>query len=292
MAALGITLYSVLTLARVAVWTEPIHFWSDILRKALHLAGSGPVTAAELGRVTDFRSVPTTPLVSLVRAYESEGRNEEADRISALLDRGVGGGHEESQLALARQDIDARRWEEAVRRLRPIAEGRSLLAPQAMIWMGVAESGRGNQEASRQWVDRAVEYFRKTGQPATDAYFSLGAAEFNKGSYAAAVEWYRLAQRESPREARVAFFLGRALEESGNLTEAMALYRRIADGELTVLAGGQVTVADATLQMAVTAEKLGRPQEAVGYLEETLRRAPNHPQREAILAAMETLRRK
>ena len=41
-------LYTVLAVARIGVWTDPVLLWSDALRKQMDLGGSGPVTAAEL----------------------------------------------------------------------------------------------------------------------------------------------------------------------------------------------------------------------------------------------------
>ena len=43
--------------------------------------------------------------------------------------------------------------------------------------------------------------------------------------------------------------------------------------------------------MAVIAERLGRPKEAVERFEEALRRSPDHPRREAIRAKIKDLRR-
>jgi cytochrome c-type biogenesis protein CcmH/NrfG len=42
--------------------------------------------------------------------------------------------------------------------------------------------------------------------------------------------------------------------------------------------------------MGVAAKKLGRTQEAIGYLEEALRLSPDHPKRNAVLAEIATLR--
>jgi tetratricopeptide (TPR) repeat protein len=289
-AALVIGLYSYLTIARTSLWTSRVNLWSDVVRKALHLGGSGPVAASELGRVTSLPSAATSPIISLIRAYESEGKDAEAQSISGLMSRTGGRSTEESELALAQKDIDAGRLEEGLRRLRPISEGRSWIAPMATLWIGVAESRMGNEEASQGAFRLAVEKYRQTGQPATDAFFAVGTMELNKGNYAKAVEWYRQAHRESPHEAKSAFFLGRALANSGNPTEAMQLFKRIAAGGLPILAGSQFTMPDVYVQMGVAAQKLGNNQEAIGYWEEVLRRAPDHPEREAILAGVAALR--
>jgi tetratricopeptide (TPR) repeat protein len=44
-------LYTVLAVARIGVWTDPVLLWSDALRKQMDLGGSGAVTAAELHRI-------------------------------------------------------------------------------------------------------------------------------------------------------------------------------------------------------------------------------------------------
>jgi len=139
------------------------------------------LTANELGLVTNLPTATTGPTVSLIRAYEAEGKEAEAGRISALLSRTGGGSTEESELALAQKDLDAARPQEALRRLQPISNGRSWIAPMATLWIGVAESRMGNEEASQQAFRRAIEQYRQTGQPATDALFGIGTMELNEG---------------------------------------------------------------------------------------------------------------
>ena len=289
-AALTIGLYSYMTVARTTVWTSRVELWSDVVRKALHLGGSGPVTSGELGLVTTLPTAITGPIISLTRAYEAEGKEAEAGRISAMLSRSGGGSTEEKELALAQKDIEAGRFTEAIQRLQPVSDGRSWIAPMATLWIGAAESRMGNEAAARASFQRAIEKYRQTGQPATDAHFAIGTMELNKGHYAKAEEWFRLATRESPHEAKSTFFLGRALVQGGNPTEAMQLFKRIAAGELPILSGSQFTMPDVYVQLGVAAQKLGRNQEAIGYWEEALRRAPDHPEREAILAGIKSLR--
>jgi tetratricopeptide (TPR) repeat protein len=289
-AALLIGLYSALTVARIGVWTSGVRLWSDVLRKQLHLGGSGPLTASALGGEPVRRLLEPGPLVSLRRAYESEGNLAEAERIADVLDRLGGHGDEHSEMKLAREDIAAGRFEEAVRRLRPVAGGKTWFAPLAMFRIGVAQDRMGKVEASRESFRRAMELYRERGQPATDAYFEVGTMEYLRGNYAKAAQWYRLAHRESPREANAAFHLGLALEEGGNPREALELYKQIADGDLIIPPYSRFTIADVYLQMGVATQKLRRPEEAIGYFEEVLRRSPNHPKRAAILAQISALR--
>ena len=148
----------------------------------------------------------------------------------------------------------------------------------------------GNEEASQQTFQLAIEKYRQTGQPITDALFAIGTMELNKGHYAKAEGWFRRATHESPHEAKSAFFLGRALVQGGHPDEAMQLFKRIAAGELPILSGSQFTMPDVYVQLGVAAQKLGHNQEAIGYWEEALRRAPDHPERDAILAGIKSLR--
>jgi len=84
--------------------------------------------------------------------------------------------------------------------------------------------------------------------------------------------------------------LGRALEESGDVKGAMALYQRVVSGELSLLADSQFQLSDVYLQMAVAAEKLGQQGDAIRYFDEVLKRAPNDPRRVAIQAHVDSLR--
>jgi tetratricopeptide (TPR) repeat protein len=158
------------------------------------------------------------------------------------------------------------------------------------MWIGLAEGQLGNPEAGRQTILRGVELYRKTGQPATDGLLSVGGIEFNRGNYADAATWYGLAVRETPREAGPNYLFARALEEQGKLQEAMAIYQRIASGELPILAGSTVTLFDVYLQMGSVEQKQGRLREAVPYAEEALRRSPNPAKKEEVRIWVESLR--
>jgi len=287
-----LALYSYLTVQRIGVWTSPIALWSDTLRTDLALGGSGPVTAMDLRGATDLRAAPTVAIQSLQHAYENAGQQDEAARIGELMGGRAIGGSEEREMAVARDDLDAGRYDDAIAKLKPISEGGTWLAPQATIWIGVAQNRKGDLDASKQTLDHAIELYRKSGQPATDAYFGIGAMEFNKGNYAKALDWYRLAFQESPREAKAAFYLARCLEETGKTAEAMQIYKRIASGELPILTGAQFGIPDVYSQMEAIAEREGRTQEAIGYLEDILRVAPNHPQRAAVEARLKDLQAK
>ena len=243
-----------------------------------------------MGGLDNRRFVDPQPLISLQQAYESIGNTAEAERIRGVMDRVRSDGDVINEMRSVRKVLTAGRYEEALRRLKPIAEGKSWFAPLALFRMSVAEEALGNVEASRNAMRGAIALYRAHGQPATDAYFEAGTSAYLKHDFVRAAEWYRLAFRESPNDANVALHLGLALEETDRRLEATQLYERIIRGDLFILPGGKLTISDVSLQMAVAMEKLGRPREAIGYLEGVLRRFPDHPKRQAILNEIATLR--
>ena len=289
-AVLTIGVYSALTVDRIGVWTSGVRLWSDVLRKQLDITGSGPLTTAEIERAPVRQLVDSNPIVSLIREYESAGNRDEAARLAAFLNRGRGGDQAGGEMLLARADLEAGRWAEAARRLRPLAEGTSWSAPQALVWLSVAEDRLGDAETARQTLAQGLDRYRQTGQPPTDALLDVGIIEFGKGNFPKAVELFSAAYVASPSEAKAAFFLGRSLEETAKLEEALALYARIARGELKILPQSQFTLADVYLEMAVVEERLGRRADALGHFEETLRLAPEHSKRDLIRARIEALR--
>jgi tetratricopeptide (TPR) repeat protein len=289
-AALVIGLYSASTVARIGVWTSGLNLWSDVLRKQLNLGGSGPVTAGELSSLDSRRFVDPRPLICLRQAYDSMGNTAEAERLGSIRDRVRGGGDVINEMRFAREDLTAGRIEDALRRLKPIAEGKTLFAPLALFRMAVAEEELGDDESSRDTMRRALALYREHGQSAIAAYMEAGTTEYLRLKFSKAAEWYRLAYRESPSDADAAFHLGLALEEIGNRPEAIQLYKKIVAGDLIISPTSKITITDVYLQMGVAAEKLGHLREALGYFEETLRRSPNHPRRKAIQDRIAALR--
>jgi tetratricopeptide (TPR) repeat protein len=287
---LVVGLYTTLTVARVEVWTNRVDLWSDAIRKELGLGDSGPVAADDLARAGALKPGSASLVVNLAQAYEVSGRDAEGRRISEILRRSGGGQGLENLMTLAQEDLAAGRNQEAIDRLRPVAAGATWLSPLATMWIGLAEDRLGQGEAARRTIQRGVEQYRKTGQPATDGLFSIGSMEFNRGQYGKAVEWYGQAARESPRDAKVVYHYARALEESGSLSEAFEQYRRIADGGLTIVQGSTFTLFDVFLQMAAVSEKQGRLTDAIRYCEEAIRRSPEDPRRPQVEGAIATLK--
>ncbi len=291
LAVLTIVLYSALTIARVEIWTSRVKLWSDVVRKEYHLGGSGPVTAAELGRIPSLLSKSTAPINGLVGAYAADGNASESKAIMALVTRGAGRGDLESEWMAAVQALKEGRADEALRRLQPIASGGTWVSPRATIYMGMAQDRMGDTLASEQTFQRGLELYRKTGQPPTEAFSAIGGMYFGRGNYPRAAEWYRRARQASPKDATVAYNLGRALEEGGDVTEAMSLYNQIVNGGIPVSARDLVTVPDVYCEMGRVADKLGNRPEAIAYFEKVLQLAPGYPQREGILARIDYLRK-
>ena len=290
-ALLVIALYSAMTVARIGTWTSSIALWSDVLRKDLGLPGSGPVRAADLQGAPHLDLVASGPLMGLVHAYMWSGNQAEADAISKAISGGATGATtEDTQMAEAQKAFNEGRLEDALKGFQALSVGKTWLVPLATVWTGVVEKWMGRDEDSRRSIQLGIDRYHRTGQPATEGLITAGTAAFTKRNYPQAVEWYRMAQQESPTEAKTAFHLGRAMEEAGDVNGAMVLYKRVARGELTLLADSQFTLIDVYLQMAVAAQKLEHYDEARGYFEEVLRRAPNHPKRAAIQAEIDTLR--
>lgn len=290
LALIVVVLYSALTFARIDLWTSRVRLWSDVVRKELHLRGSGPVRADDLAPVTNIRNAASTPIMSLARAYETGGDGEEGQRISTLLNAGSGGAGAEGPMTLAQQDLREGRPAEAIRRLQPIAASGSWLSPLATMWMGVAQGRMGQRDVGHQTILQGVELYRKSGQPATDGLLSVGSMAFNREEYAEAETWYRLAVEQSPREGNPKYYLARDLEAQGKLPEALALYKRIARGEVPILAGSMFTLVDVYLQMGGVEQRLGNLKGAIACGEEVLRLSPNHPKKEEVRAWIAYLR--
>jgi len=288
--AAAIVLYAGLTFARIGIWTNSITLWSDTLRRELHLPGSGPVTSQDFQGRGDLGSSAGGPLMSLVESYRTAGMKAAADSLQEIHDRIAGGGGEYTVLADARKDLDAGNYDAVITRLKPLAENEgSWIAPDALLLVGVAQSHLGQAAASEQSIQRAFALSKAKGRPATDGYLTLGSMEFRAKNFPKAIEWYRAAYRESNQDAKAAFHLGRALEESGQFDEAMGLYQRIAKGELPILPESQFTMYDVLLQMAVAAERMGKPQDAIADFQRAIQLQPNDARRPAIEAQITAL---
>ncbi|MHC4504612.1 MAG: tetratricopeptide repeat protein, partial [Planctomycetota bacterium] len=279
-AACAVAVYSALSVARIGAWTNEITLWSDCLRKQNGLAGSGPVTVREL-RTKGLRAiVDARPLIRLARAYERAGDRAESSAIMAA----AGSFPRTAEMAgeteaLARGDIAAGRYDEAIAKLRPVAEGRAWRAPRAWTWIGVAHEKKGEPGKARAAHEKALGLYRESGRSGADALLALGRVAYQADDFEGAAERYRQARSEAPRgDPRPAFFLGRSLEESGRVKEAYRLYEEAAASEGRVPPNVVFGFADVYMQMGVAAEKLGRAGEAIRHLEKALELAPRHRQ--------------
>jgi tetratricopeptide (TPR) repeat protein len=288
-----VLLYSALTAARIGVWTNPVLLWSDTLRKQLDLSGSGPVTAEEIDGA-DVKALPAPRTATwLVDAYRLQNRHDEAEALLTWIRRrqkGPGEDEESYDIQLARLDIAAGRYEDAIDRLRLLAEGNTWLAPIALGWIGVASEKNNNFQAARAAYAKALQLYRKTGRPATPAILELARMEFGAQRFDEAAKWYAMAHEEDPTDPRAVLFLGVSLEEMGKLEKAYRLYEQTLELEGKTPPGIHFNFADVHYQMGVCAEKLGRSRESMEHLEEVLRRAPDHRYQEAIRLKIKNLR--
>jgi tetratricopeptide (TPR) repeat protein len=229
-------------------------------------------------------------------AYERAGRSEEGRALIAAL----GDLPEESRrdlsvvLYFAQLDVEAGRYDEAVHKLRPVAEQDTALSPSAWSWIGAAYQGKGEIGEARAAYEKALDSYHRSGRPGTRAMLGLGMIEMEARRLEEAALWFRRACEEAiPNDPRPVFNLGLTLEKMGHLEEAHRLC-----GESLALEGRvpptirlDFTIfTDMYLEMGIIAEKLGRTEEAVRHFEEALRRSPDHPQREGIVSKIRDLR--
>ncbi len=206
-----VALYTVLTVGRIGVWKSELDIWSDAVRKQVGLRGSGPLALREI------RGRKVSGIFSLLKvqdAYKRAGKQNEAGAFMALIvklaEKTAVGNH--ASIRLAQRNIEAGRYDDAIRRLRPVAEQGKFEAAAAWFLIGEAHRGKGEREKARAAYEKAVERYRASGR-------------------------------------------------SG-------------------------------VNLAIIEEKLGHVEGAIRHLEEVLRLAPDHPQREAIRAKIKDLRRR
>jgi tetratricopeptide (TPR) repeat protein len=287
-----VVLYSALTIARIGVWTEPVLLWSDVLRKQYGFPGSGPVGPREVrGFVTREKRLPDGKVLnSLAWSYRRSGEERSAEELFSLLEGHRSRTREGAELSVAGRAIEAGRYDEAIDVLAPVAEGDTWPAADAWRMIGRAQAGKGDLEGARESFRKAVDLLKERGRPPTHALLDLGGAEYRAGNYERAAEAYRRLSESAPTDPRGVFYRGLALERLGRVAEAYELY------EATLKLRGETPptfefdFADVRKQMALAAEKIGRPEAAARHFEECLRLRPDHPEREAIRAKIGWLR--
>jgi tetratricopeptide (TPR) repeat protein len=291
-AAGTIALYAALTVSRIGVWDSPVCLWSDAVRKQLGLRGSGPLAVCELEgqRLSDL-----TPLMRLQEAYMLEGRHEDANAIMEALGEVPEDLKRGNELPFAKREIDAGRYDDAIRILRPVVELGRWRAAEAWAWIGKAHLGKGESQEARLACEKAVDLGRKSGRKGAremvGAMIELGTIEFKARRFQRAAEWYRRSRGEAaPNNPRPVFNLALALEKLGQHEEAYRLCEEALQLEGRVPATIIFDFSDVHLEAGILAEKLGGTEEAVRHFEDALRISPEHPQREGILAKIRNLR--
>jgi len=284
-----VLLYAGLTVARIGVWTSPVLLWSDTLRKQTDLGGSGPVTANELAAAYVSTLPDPRAAIWLADAYKRQGKSSEAEKLMAWILSMRGEIETGDEIHFARLDIEAEKYDDAINKLRPIAEGQTWLAPIALVWMGIAYERKGKLEAARSAHLKALQLYHTSGRVGTPAMLELAGIEFRMNRFPDAAKWYRRAHKEDPMDPRATFFLGVSLEHMEQVEKAFGLY------EQTLVLKGKIppdipfSFADVHLQMGIASEKLGRLTESLQHFEKVLRFDPDHPQQEAVRAKIDHL---
>jgi tetratricopeptide (TPR) repeat protein len=183
------------------------------------------------------------------------------------------------------------RSDEAIRRLRQVAESGAPRADRAWFWMGKVYGAKGQREKERAAYEKVLEKYDETDMCGVSAMIGLGKLEFDAGRYEKAAEWFRRARKEAaPTNPHPVFSLALALERMGQLEEAHRLCLETLRMESRLPPGVVFEFADVYVELGNLAQKLGRPEETVERYREALRRSPGHPQREAIRANIKDLR--
>ena len=286
-AAGTVALYAALSVARIGVWTDPVLLWSDTLRKQMSIGGSGPLTAGEFHRLVKstgrkLEIVDTQAYAALVDAYRRAGKVREADALVGGLTKKAGAGETDVDIQLARRAIAAGRHDEAIALLKPMVDGGSWLAPNALQMTGEALAAKGDAEGARDAYSRALELYRESGRRGADAVLALANLDYKARRFADAAKGYRLVIEVEPERTGARFFLAASLCETGRAKEGYAIYERILARAERDPTGAPSLVDIHTMMGKAAQEQLGRPADAVRHFEELLRLAPDHPERSAI----------
>lgn len=293
-AVAAVALYGTLTVGRIGVWKSGVDIWSDAVRKQVGLRGSGPLALHEL-RGQRFSNIVS--LVQLAEAYKQAGDHVAAGEFMEViqnLPERVTKGRRMGLIGLAERHIQAGRYDVAISSLMPAAMEERWTAAPAWAWIGAAHKGKGEREEARAAYERALESYHRSGRSGTSAMIELGNLEMEDRRFEEAARWFRRGREEAiPNDPRPIFNLGLALEKMGRLEEAYRLCEESLALEGRVpptISVDFTTFTDMYVEMGIITEKLGRKEEAVRHLEEALRRSPEHPQREGILAKIRKLR--
>jgi tetratricopeptide (TPR) repeat protein len=282
-----VALYAALSVARIGVWTDPVLLWSDTLRKQMSTGGSGPLTAGELHRLVKrtgrkLEIVDTQAYAALGDAYRRAGKVGKADALVGGLTKKADAGETDVDIQLARRAIAAGRHDEAIAILKPMVDGGTWLAPNALQMTGEALAARGDVEGAREAYTRALELYLESGRQGADAVFALANLDYKACRFADAAKGYSIVLEAEPESARARFFLAASLCETGSAKKGYVLYEQVLARAKRDPAGAPSLADIHTMMGKAAQEKLGRPADAVRHFEEVLRLVPDHPERTAI----------
>jgi tetratricopeptide (TPR) repeat protein len=164
--------------------------------------------------------------LALWRAHTDAGQPEQAlAAATAILARTPA--NEQALFAAACSEIQVKRYDEAYRRLRALAER----GPSAPVFnnLGIIQARRGSTPETGKatyWFNRAATENRVD----PDYFFNLGYAYWLDEDRPAAIYWLREALRRNPADAEAHYVIAIALRTAGSVTEAdreLELARRL-----------------------------------------------------------------
>jgi tetratricopeptide (TPR) repeat protein len=132
--------------------------------------------------------------------------------------------------------------------------------------------------------------YRARGLSGDEPLMGEGALEYAAKNYPRALELYRRLREVAPADPHGPFCEGLTRQALGSAAAALALYEQAREMQRNAPPRTELNLADLEKQMALCCQELKRPQDAVRHFEECLRLRPDHPEREAILKTIESLR--
>jgi len=236
---------------------------------ALAAAGKPEQAQREFGEAVALAPAYAEARLNLARVLEELGRSAEAEsQYAAILETDAG--NDKARFGLAALYDRTGRPEQAIKEFRTLSKRRPDLAEEEFV--------RSGQEARKaREFDRAEKYFLRAADinpQHAPAWAEAGTNSYLAGQFTASVEYFRKALMIDPGQASYHYYLGLALDRSGQPEEALREYRR------AVQLGGPP---EARLGLARAALETGEPGLAVEELERLLAAVPDHTEARTLL---------
>ncbi len=288
-ALLLLVLFAGLSLSRTRVWGSLVELRSDSLRKnyAFLADGEGKLTGTEFRTKVKGQEVEPTlldNLEELVIAYDREG-----DRLMGHEFRDFLRKNGRNSFDDAQNNITAGQPDKAIGPLTAAVNENLWNAPAAAKLLGDAYATKKDWNQARGWYRKAYDLHKQNGLSGAWPIVGELAMEFQAGEYTRALEVVKRLREEAPNDPRAPFFEGRALEELGKPEVAWTLYEVVEKFPESAFKDTQLFPAQVQRQMGLTAQKLGKKEEARKHFQEALRLDPNHRENPAIRQILEDL---